>query len=90
MADVVRHEILQHVEPEDLISFGFIPEFVARLPVVTVLQQLTEEQLVSILTEPKNAIRRDPDDCQRSRTHATWPESWRTINTWTPPGLTRM
>src|SRR5438132_4054251 len=56
MAEVDRHEILQHVEPEDLISFGFIPEFVGRLPVVTVLQQLTEEQLVSILTEPKNAL----------------------------------
>ena len=54
--DVDRHEILQYVEPEDLISFGFIPEFVGRLPVVTVLQQLTEEQLVSILTEPKNAL----------------------------------
>ncbi len=56
IADVNRHEILQYVEPEDLISFGFIPEFVGRLPVVTVLQQLTEEQLVSILTEPKNAL----------------------------------
>src|SRR5438477_1051608 len=56
IAEVDRHEILQYVEPEDLISFGFIPEFVGRLPVVTVLQQLTEEQLVSILTEPKNAL----------------------------------
>ena len=54
--DVDRHQVLQYVEPEDLISFGFIPEFVGRLPVVTVLQQLTEEQLVSILTEPKNAL----------------------------------
>src|SRR6185369_17228277 len=56
IAEVNRHEMLQHVEPEDLISFGFIPEFVGRLPVTTVLQQLTEEQLVSILTEPKNAL----------------------------------
>jgi len=56
MAEADRHEMLQYVEPEDLISFGFIPEFVGRLPVVTVLQQLTEEQLVSILTEPKNAL----------------------------------
>ncbi len=56
MAEADRHEMLQFVEPEDLISFGFIPEFVGRLPVVTVLQQLTEEQLVSILTEPKNAL----------------------------------
>src|SRR5262245_38968555 len=53
-----REEILQHVEPEDLLSFGFIPEFVGRLPMVTVLQQLTEAQLVAILTEPKNALTR--------------------------------
>ena len=51
-----RNELLQHVEPEDLITFGFIPEFVGRLPMVTVLEQLTEAQLVSILTEPKNAL----------------------------------
>src|SRR5712675_1954585 len=44
MAEADRHEMLQFVEPEDLISFGFIPEFVGRLPVVTTLQQLTEEQ----------------------------------------------
>ncbi len=56
MAESDRQEMLQYVEPEDLISFGFIPEFVGRLPVVTGLQQLTEEQLVSILTEPKNAL----------------------------------
>jgi len=56
MAEADRQEMLQFVEPEDLISFGFIPEFVGRLPVVTTLQQLTEEQLVSILTEPKNAL----------------------------------
>ena len=54
--EVDRQEMLQFVEPEDLISFGFIPEFVGRLPVTTVLQHLTEEQLVSILTEPKNAL----------------------------------
>jgi ATP-dependent Clp protease ATP-binding subunit ClpX len=56
MAEAERQEMLQYVEPEDLITFGFIPEFVGRLPVVTALQQLTEEQLVSILTEPKNAL----------------------------------
>ena len=55
-SEVDRNEILQHVEPEDLITFGFIPEFVGRLPMVTVLEQLTEAQLVSILTEPKNAL----------------------------------
>jgi ATP-dependent Clp protease ATP-binding subunit ClpX len=51
-----RQEILQYVEPEDLLSFGFIPEFVGRLPMVTVLAELTEDQLVSILTETKNAL----------------------------------
>jgi len=56
VADVERHKVLQYVEPEDLITFGFIPEFVGRLPMVTVLEQLTEDQLVSILTEPKNAL----------------------------------
>jgi ATP-dependent Clp protease ATP-binding subunit ClpX len=51
-----RDEFLQHVEPEDLLNFGFIPEFVGRLPVVTTLAELTDEQLVSILAEPKNAL----------------------------------
>jgi ATP-dependent Clp protease ATP-binding subunit ClpX len=51
-----RQEILQHVEPEDLLSFGFIPEFIGRLPMITVLAELTESQLVSILTETKNAL----------------------------------
>jgi ATP-dependent Clp protease ATP-binding subunit ClpX len=55
-ASINRQEILQHVEPEDLLSFGFIPEFIGRLPMVTVLAELTEEQLVLILTEPKNAL----------------------------------
>jgi len=55
-AEIDRHEILQYVEPEDLIQFGIIPEFIGRLPMVTVLEQLTEDQLVSILTEPKNAL----------------------------------
>jgi len=53
-----RQEILQFVEPEDLLSFGFIPEFVGRLPMVTILAELTEEQLVSILTETRNALTR--------------------------------
>jgi ATP-dependent Clp protease ATP-binding subunit ClpX len=39
-----------------LLTFGFIPEFIGRLPMVTVLEQLTEEHLVSILTEPRNAL----------------------------------
>ncbi len=56
VADFERDEILQHVEPEDLIAYGFIPEFIGRLPMTTVLEQLTEEQLVQILTEPRNAL----------------------------------
>jgi ATP-dependent Clp protease ATP-binding subunit ClpX len=55
-AGVARTEILQHAEPEDLLSYGFIPEFVGRLPVVTTLAELTEDQLVLILTTPKNAL----------------------------------
>lgn len=55
-ASVDRVQILQHIEPEDLLSFGFIPEFIGRLPMVTVLSELSEDQLVSILTDPKNAL----------------------------------
>ncbi len=44
------------VEPEDLIQFGLIPEFIGRLPVATVLRQLSEDELVRILTEPRNAM----------------------------------
>lgn len=49
-------EILHEVEPEDLISYGLIPEFVGRLPVVATLEELDEAALVRILTEPKNAL----------------------------------
>ena len=49
-------ETLQAVEPEDLIKYGLIPEFVGRLPVAATLDELDEEQLVQILLEPKNAI----------------------------------
>lgn len=49
-------EVLYDVEPEDLIKYGLIPEFVGRLPVVATLEELNEEALVKILTEPKNAI----------------------------------
>ena len=49
-------EILAHVEPEDLIRFGMIPEFVGRVPIVATLDELTEDELVKILTEPKNAL----------------------------------
>jgi len=47
---------IHDVEPEDLLGFGLIPEFVGRLPVATALDQLTEDELVTILTEPRNAM----------------------------------
>ena len=49
-------ELFRDVEPEDLIKFGLIPELVGRLPVVATLGELTEEAMVQILTEPKNAL----------------------------------
>ena len=49
-------EVFREVEPEDLIKFGLIPELVGRLPVVATLGELTEDALVRILTEPKNAL----------------------------------
>jgi len=49
-------EVLTDVEPEDLIKFGLIPEFVGRLPVVATLEELDEDALVSILLEPRNAL----------------------------------
>ena len=49
-------EILYDVEPEDLIKYGLIPEFVGRLPVVATLEELDEDALVKILTEPRNAL----------------------------------
>ncbi len=55
-SSIGRDKVLSMVEPEDLISFGFIPEFVGRLPMTTVLEELTEDQLVLILTETRNAL----------------------------------
>ena len=49
-------EVFREVEPEDLIKFGIIPELVGRMPVVATLAELTEDALVQILTEPKNAL----------------------------------
>lgn len=49
-------ETLRDVEPEDLIKFGLIPEFIGRLPVVATLESLDEEALMTILTQPKNAL----------------------------------
>jgi ATP-dependent Clp protease ATP-binding subunit ClpX len=55
-AEIPVSEILKSIEPEDLLSFGLIPEFIGRLPVVAVLNELTEDELVTILTQPKNAM----------------------------------
>ncbi|MCZ6876483.1 MAG: ATP-dependent Clp protease ATP-binding subunit ClpX [bacterium] len=49
-------ELLVQVQPEDLLKFGLIPEFIGRLPIVTTLEELTEEDFVRILTVPKNAL----------------------------------
>lgn len=49
-------ELFREVEPEDLVKFGLIPEFIGRLPVIATLDELDEDALVQILTEPKNAL----------------------------------
>ncbi|HEY0468501.1 MAG TPA: ATP-dependent Clp protease ATP-binding subunit ClpX [Polyangiaceae bacterium] len=49
-------ELLAHVQPEDLLKFGLIPEFIGRLPVIATLHELTEEALIDILTKPKNSL----------------------------------
>ena len=54
--DVRGSELLSDVMPEDLLSYGLIPEFIGRLPVVSAVHQLQREDLVQILTEPKNAL----------------------------------
>jgi ATP-dependent Clp protease ATP-binding subunit ClpX len=51
-------ELLADVMPEDLLNFGLIPEFIGRLPVISAVHQLRREDLVQILTEPKNALTR--------------------------------
>jgi ATP-dependent Clp protease ATP-binding subunit ClpX len=48
--------VLELVQPEDLLHFGLIPEFIGRLPVISSLRKLTEDELINILTEPKNAL----------------------------------
>jgi len=53
---VVAQEALRYAEPEDLLSFGMIPEFVGRLPIVTALDPLSEDELVMILTDTRNAM----------------------------------
>jgi ATP-dependent Clp protease ATP-binding subunit ClpX len=54
--DVLTREAIKFTEPEDLLSFGMIPEFIGRLPVVTALDALTEDELMLILTDTKNAM----------------------------------
>ena len=49
-------ELLKQIHPEDLIKFGLIPEFIGRIPVITSLHELSDDDLVRILTEPKNAL----------------------------------
>src|SRR5918992_1198216 len=49
-------EMVAQVQPEDLLKFGLIPEFIGRLPVIATLDELTEEDFVRILTTPKNAL----------------------------------
>ncbi|AEI65470.1 ATP-dependent Clp protease ATP-binding subunit ClpX [Corallococcus macrosporus] len=49
-------ELLKHVEPEDLLKFGMIPEFIGRLPIITALEELDEAALINILNQPKNAL----------------------------------
>ncbi len=55
-AEVHGSEVLRYTEPEDLLSFGMIPEFIGRLPVVTALDQLTADEMVMILSDTKNAM----------------------------------
>jgi ATP-dependent Clp protease ATP-binding subunit ClpX len=54
--EALRKQAVRHVEPEDLLAFGMIPEFIGRLPVVSSLDALTEDEMVAILTETKNAM----------------------------------
>jgi len=54
--DAVARDAIHSVEPEDLLSFGLIPEFIGRLPVVSTLDALSEDELLMILTDPKNAM----------------------------------
>jgi ATP-dependent Clp protease ATP-binding subunit ClpX len=55
-SEVNRWELMKEVQPEDLLKYGMIPEFVGRLPVIAPLHELSEDALVEILTKPKNAL----------------------------------
>lgn len=54
--NIEKDNIFKQVVPKDLVKFGMVPEFIGRLPVITVLEELDEESLVRIITEPKNAL----------------------------------
>ena len=54
--DIDKEKIMEYAQPEDLLKYGLIPEFVGRLPVLVNLEELSREALLSILTEPKNAL----------------------------------
>lgn len=53
---IEQAELLKHVQPEDLLKYGLIPEFIGRLPVLVTLEELSRDALVEIITEPKNAL----------------------------------
>ena len=55
-AELEQRNVLSQIQPHDLLKFGIIPELVGRLPVITALSPLRREDLVRILTEPKNAL----------------------------------
>lgn len=58
-------EIIRTVEPEDLIKYGLIPEFVGRMPVTATLDELDEDQLIEILVEPKMPLPNSIQGCLR-------------------------
>jgi len=55
-SDMKLGELLSHVQPEDLLKFGLIPEFIGRLPMIATLHELNEDALIDILTKPKNSL----------------------------------
>lgn len=55
-AEAMKRNLSKHVRPEDLVEYGLIPEFVGRLPIIAELKELTEDELVKVLKEPKNSI----------------------------------
>jgi ATP-dependent Clp protease ATP-binding subunit ClpX len=54
--DLKLGDLLSEVQPEDLLKFGLIPEFIGRLPVIATLHELSEDALIDILTKPKNSL----------------------------------